>query len=131
VVASTLVVGVPTAAAYKIIDDRCILRAYVPSWDGNPGGYVVSGEVDCSGWGNEHTQIQVCGQVYNPSVYPYWFTVNGSCSTSPVVYMPINYWYNDVGGVQGHEYRSWDWGDDIDLNATATYNSSGYTCGCP
>lgn len=124
---STACFVAPDASAYKRIDSRCILRAEEPYYGGG-GQYVVAGEVDCHDYGFVESRIEVCAQVYNANGN--WYTVSGSCKKSPWEYREINFEYNNVVGVNGHEYRTLDkaWLED---GAFAEYESSGFTCGCP
>jgi hypothetical protein len=122
---ATLALGASPASAYERIDSRCILRAYEPFWGGGES-YVVSGEVDCSGYGFVESQLEVCSQVYNPT-YNKWYTVKGSCVTTPVRYAVINEEEKYETGVRGHVYRTWDWAYLPSDGKSATYESSGFT----
>lgn len=116
-----------SAAAYARIDSRCILRANTPYWGGG-SSYVVSGAVDCTGYGTQDTYMDVCSGVQNGSS---WFTVSGSC-VGAESYTDYNFQYKYINGTQGHVYRSQTYGANYsDGNANALYNSSGFTCGCP
>jgi hypothetical protein len=121
----SIAIGVTAASAYERIDSRCILRAYEPFWGGGEQ-YVVSGEVDCSGYGFVESQLEVCSQVYNPT-YNKWYTVTGSCVTTPYRYAEINEEEKYETGVRGHVYRTWDWGYLPSDGKSATYESSGFT----
>jgi hypothetical protein len=126
-VTATGFVAVPAASAYVPIPGTdCILRAEKPHPTGAPNKYVVEGEVDCGGL--EATRIEVCSQVHNANGK--WYTVSGSCKSSPWGYIQDNYEFNEVQGVEGHEYRTWDKGWVEPGGHSEVYESSGYTCGC-
>ncbi len=118
----------PAASAYVRINSRCILRAFEPFWGGG-SDYFVSGEVDCSGYGAVESKLEVCSQVYNADGK--WYTVSGSCVTTPWEFIAGNWEGNYVKGVNGHTYRTWDKGWLASDGASAEYESSGFTCGCP
>ncbi|MGH2882970.1 MAG: hypothetical protein ACRDPA_09795, partial [Solirubrobacteraceae bacterium] len=130
-------VGASSASAYVRIDSRCILRAFVPYTTGEPGtsGYTVSGAVDCTGYGNVWSEIQVCSQVANGSQ---WFTVSGSCyppsgqGGDTLAYTNYNSLALAEGGVCDHVYRSWDWGKVFYPTASNIYASGGFIdCSIP
>lgn len=122
-----LLVFCASASAYARIDSRCILRANTP-YSGGGSTYVVSGEVDCSGYGIQDTYMDVCSGVYNSNGN--WYTVSGSCVGAEED-AEINFQYKYLSATNGHEYRSETYGANYsDGGRDALYNSSGYTCGC-
>jgi hypothetical protein len=123
--------GSASASAYVRIDSKCILRVTTPYYISSNGSFLSDGAVDCTGYGALHLQIQVCPQVFNPDVSPYWFTKNNDCVYSGTVYTDYAEDYKYVTDwAAGHQYRAWDWGEDNSTGATNTYSSSSFTCGC-
>jgi hypothetical protein len=109
-----------------VIDSRCILRVTTPHFDS--GHQFVQGEVDCSGYGSVHSQVQAGPQVYNtngnwyncctPQPFP---TQTMTAPTNTLTYDAVD------TAVHGHTYHTWDFGYLYDNGANNTYQSSSVT----
>jgi hypothetical protein len=103
---ATLALGASSAGAYVRINELCILRAFEPA-----GGrdFVYVGAVDCSGYGNVWTSIEVCAEVQN-TVSGQWYLINGSCVADGPTYRALNELGSSHEGLCGVNYRTWDYG---------------------
>lgn len=107
--AATLALGVSSASAYERINEACILRAFAPSGAGS-GKFVYGGAVDCSGYGNVWTSLEVCAEVQNTTTGT-WYQIKNSCVADGPIYRALN----ELGSVHegalcGVNYRTWDYG---------------------
>jgi hypothetical protein len=103
---ATLAVGAASASAYVRINEHCILRAFEPA-----GGrdFVYAGAVDCSGYGNVWTSIEVCAEVQNVETGK-WYVINGTCLSDGPTYRALNELGDGHEGLCGVNYRTWDYG---------------------
>ncbi len=97
-----------SASAYTRINERCILRVFAPEGTGG-GGFGYGGAVDCSGYGNVWTTIDLCAEVQN-TVTGKWYVINGSCGAQGPIYRALNELGSGHEGLCGVNYRTWDYG---------------------